>query len=166
MRLNDRRLTVVAATLAVFAALGGCTGNSDRPSFDEASKQLIADGDKLVNSQALGSTGSASATEKASQDSEAGCLKGEVQRFFRAQGDLTGPPYVHSPGSVAALMSSWLRLQGYEKIVDDLDLRDENLGMAVLRHPTTGITFVVTVRAEQKPNILIVGKTSCYERNS
>ncbi|WP_146615700.1 hypothetical protein [Nonomuraea aridisoli] len=133
--------------------------------MDEASKQLITVGDKLVASQSLTTTGSATTTEKASQDSEAGCLKGQVQRFFRAQGDLKGPPYVHSPGSAAALMSSWLRLQGYEKIVDDLDLRDENLGMAVLQHPTTGITFLITVRNSQKPNILIVGKTSCYERN-
>ncbi|TDE41631.1 hypothetical protein E1295_29240 [Nonomuraea mesophila] len=134
--------------------------------MDEASKQLITDGDKLLASQALSSTGSATATEKADQDSEAGCLKGQVQRFFRAQGDLKGPPQVKSPGSVVALMSSWLRLRNYEKVVDDLDLRDENLGTAVLQHPTTGITFLITVRNGQKPNILIVGKTSCYERDS
>jgi hypothetical protein len=165
VRPDNRRLSVVAAVLVSLVAITGCTGDSDKPTLDEASKQLITDGDKLLASEALASTGSATMTEKADQDSEVGCLKGQVQRFFRAQGDLKGPPYVHSPGSAVALMSSWLRLRSYEKIVDDLDLRDENLGTAVLQHPTTGITFLVTVRNEQKPNIMIVGKTSCYERD-
>ena len=128
--------------------------------------QLIADGDKLLASRELAATGSAAAAERADQDNEVGCLKGQVQRFFRAQGDLTGPPYKQSPGSAVGLMASWLRLRGYNKIVDDLDLRDENLGAAVLQNPQTGITFFVTVRNGQKPNIMIVGKTSCYERDS
>lgn len=165
VRLNDRRLPVVAATLAVFVALGGCTGNSDRPSFDEASKQLITDGDKLLASQDLAAVGSATATERADRDSEIGCLKGQVQRLFRAQGDLKGPPSRHSPSNAVGLMASGLGLQGYDTIVDTSDLGDENLGTAVLRHPTSEITFLITVRNGQKPNIMIVGKTSCYERN-
>ncbi|MBF8186245.1 hypothetical protein ITP53_10905 [Nonomuraea sp. K274] len=128
-------------------------------------KLLIAEGDKLLASQDLASTGSATATVRADRDSEVGCLKGQVQRFFRAQGDLTGPPYKHSPSSAVGLMASGLRLRGYTKIVDNLDLGDENLGTAVLQHPTTGITFLITVRNGQKPNIMIVGKTSCYERS-
>lgn len=155
---------MVASVLVSLAALAGCSGGSDRPTLDEASKQLIADGDKLLASQDLATIGSAIATERADQDSEAGCLKGQVQRFFRAQGNLTGPPYKQSPGNVAGLMGSWLRLRGFTTTIDDLDLHDENLGAAVLQHPTTGITFFITVRNGQKPNILIVGKTSCYKR--
>ncbi|TDD07120.1 hypothetical protein E1292_13825 [Nonomuraea deserti] len=162
MRLNDRRLPIVAAALVAVAVVAGCTGNADKPTMDEASKQLITDGDKLLASQDLARIGSATATERADQDGEAGCLKGQVQRFFRAQGNLTGPPYKQSPGNVAGLLGSWLRLRGYDTTIDDLDLRDENVGVAVLQHPTTGITFIITVRNGQKPNILIVGKTSCY----
>ncbi|KAB8186976.1 hypothetical protein FH608_046685 [Nonomuraea phyllanthi] len=151
--------------LVSLAAMTGCSADSDRPSLDEASKQLIADGDKLLASQDLAATGSASATERADRDSEIGCLKGQVQRLFRAQGDLKGLPSQHSPSNAAGLMASGLALQGYDTIVDTSDLADANLGTAVLRHPTSGITFLITVRNGQKPNIMIVGKTSCYERN-
>ncbi|MFG6194164.1 hypothetical protein [Nonomuraea sp. JJY05] len=152
--------------LVLLMLVTSCTGDADIPPLDEAAKLLIADGDKLLASQDLAAAGSATATERADRDSEVGCLKGHVQRFFRAQGDLTGPPYKQTPGSAVGLMASWLRLRGYNKVVDDLDLRDENLGAAVLRNPQTGITFFVTVRNGQKPHIMIVGKTSCYERES
>ncbi|KAB8182107.1 hypothetical protein FH608_050335 [Nonomuraea phyllanthi] len=151
--------------LVSLAALTGCSGDSDRPTLDEASKQLISDGDKLLASQDLATTGSASATERADRDSEVGCLKGQVQRLFRAQGDLKGSPSQHSPSNAAGLMASGLGLQGYDTIVDNSDLADENLGTAVMRHPTSGITWLITVRNGQKPNIMIVGKTSCYERS-
>ncbi|MEO3807141.1 hypothetical protein [Nonomuraea sp. B1E8] len=148
--------------LVLLMLVTSCMGDADIPPLDEAAKLLIADGDKLLASQDLGSV---TTTERADRDSEVGCLKGQVQRFFRAQGDLTGPPYKQTPGSAVGLMASWLRLRGYNKVVDDLDLRDENLGAAVQRNPQTGITFFVTVRNGQKPHIMIVGKTSCYERD-
>ncbi|MCK2213326.1 hypothetical protein MF672_005890 [Actinomadura sp. ATCC 31491] len=151
--------------LVSLAALAGCSGDPNRPTLDEASKQLIADGDKLLASQDLATMGSANATERADRDSEVGCLKGQIQRLFRAQGDLKGPPGQHSPTNAVGLMASGLRLQGYDTIVDRSDLSDENLGTAVLRHPTSGITFLITVRNGQRPNILIVGKTSCHERS-
>ncbi|WP_146104306.1 hypothetical protein [Nonomuraea solani] len=160
--IRRRRLSI-AAGLVYVVAVTGCAGAPERPTLDEAAKLLIADGDKLLASQDLAATGAATATERAGQDSEVGCLKGQAQRFYRAQGDLKGPPYVQSPSNAAGLMASGLGLRGYDTIVDNLDLRDENLGMAVLQHPTTGITFLITVRNEQKPNIMIVGKTSCYE---
>jgi hypothetical protein len=152
--------------LVLLMLVTSCTGDADIPPLDEAAKLLVVDGDKLLASQDLAVAGSATATERADRDSEVGCLKGQVQRFFRAQGDLTGPPYKQTPGSAVGLMASWLRLRGYNKVVDDLDLRDENLGAAVLRNPQTGITFFVTVRNGQKPNIMIVGKTSCYAHES
>jgi outer membrane murein-binding lipoprotein Lpp len=163
VRPDIRRLTVAAAFLSL-VVVAGCTEDPDKPTLGEATKQLIADGDKLLTSRELAAMGSVIATERADQDSEVGCLKGQVQRFYRAQGDLTGPPYVHSPGNAAGLMASWLGLRRYDTIVDDLDLRDENLGAAVLQNPMTGITFLITVRNGQKPHIMIVGKTSCYAR--
>ncbi|MFB4278937.1 hypothetical protein ACBJ59_26850 [Nonomuraea sp. MTCD27] len=164
MRQGARKSST-AAMLVLLMVLTGCSGDADIPTLDEASKQLITDGDKLITSRELAATGSAAVTERADRESELGCLKGQVQRFFRAQGDLAGPPYVHSPSNVAGLMASWLQLRGYNMIVDNADLGDENLGAAVLRNPQTGITFFVTVRNGQKPHIMIVGKTSCYERN-
>lgn len=161
----DIRWLSVAAVLASLSVATGCTGDSDKPTLDEATKQLIADGDKLLNSKELTATGSATATERADQESKAGCVKGQVQRFFRAQGNLTGPPYVHSPGTAVGLIRGSLATQGYQTIVDDLDLEDENLGVTVLHNPKTGLTFLVTVRNGQQPNIMIVGKTSCYETN-
>jgi hypothetical protein len=133
--------------------------------LDEATKQLIADGDKLLASPSLAASGAATATERADKDSEAGCLKGQVQRFFRAQGNLTDPPEEQSPGAAAGLIRGLLEAEGYEKIVDDLDIIDENLGATVLRNPTTELTFTIAVRNGQQPNIMIVGKTSCYERS-
>ncbi|WP_345573216.1 hypothetical protein [Nonomuraea rosea] len=164
MRQGARKLSI-ATMLVSLLVVTGCSGNADPPPLDEATKQLITDSDKLLASRELAATGSAAATERADRDSEVGCLQGQVQRLFRAQGDLTGPPYVNSPSNVAGLMASWLQLRGYNMIVDDADLGDENLGAAVLRNPQTGITFFVTVRNGQKPHIMIVGKTSCYERD-
>ncbi|MFI6295906.1 hypothetical protein ACIBEJ_30205 [Nonomuraea sp. NPDC050790] len=165
MRPDIRRLAAAAAFVSLFG-LTGCTREPEKPGLDEAAKLLLADGEKLLASQDMSAVGSASITERADQDEEAGCLKGQVQRFFRAHGDLTGPPYKQSPGNVAGLLASWLRMRSYSPIVDDLDFRDDNLGTTVVQHPTTGITFAIAIRNGQKPHILIVGKTSCYERGA
>ncbi|MFI6540123.1 hypothetical protein ACIBHY_47200 [Nonomuraea sp. NPDC050547] len=165
MRPDIQRLAAAAALVSLFG-ITGCSGDPEKPGLDEAAKLLVADGEKLLDSQDMRSVGSAAVTERADRDGEVGCLKGQVQRFFRAQGDLKGPPYKQSPGSVAGLLASWLRLRSYSSIVDDLDLRDENLGTAVLQHSTTGVTFAITIRNGQKPHIMIVGKTSCYERGA
>ncbi|MFI6497977.1 hypothetical protein [Nonomuraea typhae] len=164
MRPEIRRFSV-AAVLVSFMFVSACSGAPDKPTSDEATKLLIATGDKLLASQDIDALGSAAAIERADRDSESGCLKGQVQRLFRAQGDFDGPPYVRSPGSAVGLLTSWLRLEGYDVIVDNLDLRDENLSTAVLRHPTNDITFLINARTERKPNIMIVGKTGCYPRS-
>lgn len=148
--------------LVSLVTLTGCTGDADKPTLDEATKLLIAEGDRILASQDLASSGSAAATERADRNSEVGCLKGQVQRFFRAEGYFKDPPYVPAPSNAVGLMASALRLRSYEVIVDNADLGDENLGTAVLRHPTSGITFLIAVRTAQKPNIMIVGKTGCY----
>ncbi|MFG6195120.1 hypothetical protein [Nonomuraea sp. JJY05] len=163
MRPDIRRLSVAAALVSL-GLVTGCTGDPGKPTLEEATKQLVADGDKLLSSRELAATGSATATERADQESEVGCVKGQVQRFFRAQGNLTGPPYVHSPGTAVSLIRGVLAARGYQTIVGDLDLKDEDLDAIVLHNPKTGLTFLATVRNGQQPNIMIVGKTSCYER--
>ncbi|MFD9946781.1 hypothetical protein ACFWYW_17460 [Nonomuraea sp. NPDC059023] len=164
MRPDIRRLAAAAALVSLIGVTG-CSGDPAKPGLDEAAKLLVAEGDRILASQDLASSGSAAATERADRDSEVGCLKGQIQRFFRAEGDFKDPPYVPAPSNAVGLMASALRLRSYEVVVDKSDLGDENLGTAVLRHPTTGITFLIAVRTAQKPNIMIVGKTSCYERS-
>jgi hypothetical protein len=70
------------------------------------------------------------------------------------------------PGNSAGLMQGLLEFMGYDEVVGDRDLRDENLGVSVVHNPKVGLTFVLTVRNGQKPNIMIVGKTGCYARDS
>lgn len=163
MRLRGRSVSAVAL-LACLAVTSACSAEPEKPSLEEAAKQLIADGDKLVTFRELSTAATVSVTERADKDSEVGCLQGQIQRFFRAQGDFNAPPAVTSPSNSAGLMLGKLESLGYDKIVDELDLRDENLGVTLSQNLRTGLTFLVTVRNRQKPNIVIVGKTSCYER--
>ncbi|MEV1001785.1 hypothetical protein [Nonomuraea sp. NPDC050202] len=164
MRPDIRRLSAAAVLVSV-TVVTGCTGDSDKPTLEEATKQLIADGDKLLASREVAASGKVAVTERADKDTESGCVAGHVQRFFRAQGDLSGPPDVHMPFNSAGLMESALEFMGYDSVVNDRDLRDANLGVSVVHNPKTGLTFTLTVRNGQKPNIMIVGKTSCYARN-
>ncbi|MET7336225.1 hypothetical protein [Nonomuraea sp. NPDC005650] len=144
--------------------MSACSAESERPTLKAAAAQLVADGEKLVASRELTAAGTVTVTERADKDSEVGCLQGQVQRFFRAQGDFNPPPDVNSPSNSAGLMLGKLESLGYDKIADELDLRDENLGVTLSQNSRAGITFLVTVRNGQNPNIMIVGKTSCYER--
>ncbi|MFI6741335.1 hypothetical protein ACIBI9_51180 [Nonomuraea sp. NPDC050451] len=163
MRLRGRSVSV-AALLTCLAVMSACSAEGEKPSLDEATKQLITDGDKLVASRELAAMGTVTVTDRADKDSEVGCLQGQVQRFFRAQGDFNSPLDVKSPSNSAGLMLGKLESLGYYKTVDELDLRDENLGVTLSQNPRTGLIFSVIVRNGQKPNIMIVGKTSCYER--
>ncbi|MFI7128270.1 hypothetical protein ACIBQ1_21395 [Nonomuraea sp. NPDC050153] len=164
MRLRGRCVSV-AALLACLAVMSACSAEPERPSLKAAAAQLVADGEKLVASRELTAAGTVTVTERADQDGELGCLKGQVQRFFRAQGDLAGSPSAHSAGNSAGLMLSALRNLGYDKIMDSLDIRDENLSVTLAQNPKTGIIFLVAVRRSPEPNIMIVGKTNCYERS-
>ncbi|MEV1168117.1 hypothetical protein [Nonomuraea sp. NPDC049784] len=164
MRPDIRRLSV-AAVLVSLMAVTGCTGDSDKPTLDEATKQLIADGDKLLASREVAASGKVAATERADKDTESGCMPGQVQRFFRAQGDLSGQPDTYMPDNSAGLVRGLLGLMGYDTIVGQRDLRDANLGVSVMHNPKTGLTFILTVRKDPKPHIMIVGKTNCYARD-
>lgn len=161
MRPNIRWLSVAVALVSL-AVMTGCTGDSNKPSYEEATKQLVADGDKLLASREVAASGKVVATERADKDAESGCAPGEVQRFFRAQGDFSGSPDAYMPDNSAGLMRGLLGLMGYDTVVGQRDLRDANLGVSVMHKPQTGLTFILTVRKDRTPHIMIVGKTSCY----
>lgn len=162
----SRSLPRIAAVLACLALVAACTSEPDsseaeKPTLAEAAQQLVADGDALLTSLAESQTGTASATERAEQDKGEACLPDEVQRFFRAEGNMAGR---HAAFNIAGLMQTHLRALGYEDLVDDLDIRDQKLSVVAGRNPKTDITYVVAVQLEQKPNIRIVGKTACYKQ--
>ncbi|MDA0634515.1 hypothetical protein OUY22_13910 [Nonomuraea sp. MCN248] len=150
----------VAAVLACLAAVTACTPDPEKPTLEAAVQQLVRDGDELLASYELKQVGEAKVTERAEKDQTGSCVPGEVQRFFRAEGDIVGR---HAAFNAAGLIQNRLALMGYDEFVDDLDLRDQNLAVAVARDPATDVTYVVTVQLAQKPNIRIVGKTACYE---
>jgi len=159
---HNLRFFRVVTALACFAALTGCSQSEEaKPTLGEAVTQLVGDADRLLASAELKASGAATATEKAETDQSGACPPGEVQRFYRAQGELSGPSSRQSPHDAAALMRGALRNMGYEQIVDDLDVRDEKLSVVVLRKRQSGTTFVIAVRTATQPNILIIGKTDC-----
>ncbi|MEW1837521.1 hypothetical protein AB0392_06140 [Nonomuraea angiospora] len=141
-------------------AVTACTSEPENPTLEAASRQLVSDGDELLASFELKQAGQAKATERAEKDQNGSCAPDEVQRFFRAEGDITGQ---HAAFNVAGLLQTRLRFMGYEDLVDDLDFRDQNLAVAAGRDPETDVTYVVAVQLAQKPNIRIVGKTACYK---
>jgi hypothetical protein len=130
----------------VFFCVAACVPASELPSFDEATRQLDQDASALLTEAEL------SAAERSKEIEDASCVPGQVRRLFQAEGEVTE----------AGLLDK-LQAMGYAKVVDDLDLRDDNGNVFVLRNPRTNLTFELTVLSGQQPNIRIVGKTTCYE---
>jgi hypothetical protein len=154
----------LATAFLLLAVLTACSSD-DRPTLAEVTSQLVKDGDELLASADLASFGTAKATERADQDRQTSCTPDEIQRFFRAEGNFLDPPYRPSPHNTVGLLRSKLVAMGYDEIVDNLDLQDEQLGVSVVRNPKTRLIFMMTARTGQKPGILIVGKTECYGRD-
>ncbi|MGN9785972.1 hypothetical protein ACTMTF_31410 [Nonomuraea sp. ZG12] len=157
------RFHLVAAAFVFLAVVTACSAD-DRPTLNEATKQLVSDGDELLASSDMTQLGTAKATERADQDRRTSCAPDEVQRFYRAEGNISGPPDFQSPATTVALLKGKLRFMGYAEVMDESDLEDEHLGVAVVRHATTRLTFMIAVRADPEPGIMIVGKTECYAR--
>lgn len=152
----------VMTAVICLAATAACTSSAadEKPTLTEAAKALTADADRLLSSKWLTESGKVQVTERLDQDRP--CTPGKAQRFFRAEGDFLRPDR-QSPGSVAGSIENALANDmDYEKIVDDLDLREEDISITVLRNAKTAVTFIITARTS-KPNILIVGKTDCLE---
>lgn len=102
--------------------------------------------------------------ERADQDRNTTCVKGKAQRYFRAKGNFANPS-AENPPSLVGLLKGDLEGKGYTEVVDNLDLWEDNVSVAVVIHPETKLTFVLMARMEPTPNVLIVGKTECYPSN-
>ena len=164
---NATRLGRALLALVCFSAVTACSDAQDeKPTYDEAIKQLVADAEALLASDELRRSGTAVATEKAETDTPGECIPGEVQRFYRAEGNLTGPKDRQSPHNATGLMSALLGLMSYDHVAESLDIRDEDLSVTVSRKPASGVTFILAVRKDKEPNILIVGKTDCFKTNA
>jgi hypothetical protein len=159
------RFPRTAVALACVAALTSCTQNEpEKPTLTEATQQLVSDGDKLLTSAELQASGSAQATERADSDQVGSCLPGKIQRFFRAEGNFSGSVDQQSPHNTVGLMRTALVAMGYEQLWDNLDVRDPDMAVVVAKKAKSGSMYMLIARTAQKPNILIIGKTECYEQ--
>lgn len=150
--------------VACLAALTACTSSAAdqaRPTLAEAAEVLQADAAEIIASEALANVGRLEATERGDQDRP--CSTGEAQRFFRAHGNFARPDW-ETPATAISTLQSALRLSAdYRKVIDDLDIRDDDLAVAALRNDKAAVTFIIAARTA-KPNILLVGKTDCLRR--
>jgi hypothetical protein len=140
------RRHIVSAVLFCAGAMTACSAAAELPSLEEATRQLDTDAGSLLSAAELG----LSAFERLDDDS---CVDGEVRRFFSAESDLA---------DASAGLLDRLQAMGYSKVVDDLDLRDDEPDVSVLRNPETRLTFELTELAGEKPGVRVVGKTTCY----
>jgi hypothetical protein len=159
---NSARLGRALLALVCFSAVAACSDAQDeKPTYDEAIKNLVADAEAILASDELRRSGSVVATEKAETDQSGQCPYGSVRRFYRAQGDLAAS--YKSPHVVTGLVSAFLGLKRYDDVVSDLEVRDDDLAIVVSRKDSVGVTFTMAVRKDKRPNILIIGKTDCFE---
>ncbi|MEV1168205.1 hypothetical protein [Nonomuraea sp. NPDC049784] len=135
-----------SAVLFCVAAMTACATASGLPSLEEAARQLDSDATALLSASDLH-------LSPVARDEDGSCVPGQVRRYFRAESDLT---------DASAGLLERLQAMGYDKVVDDLDLRDGDQDISVLRNPKTRLTFELTVISGEKPGIRIVGKTTCY----
>ncbi|WP_344316700.1 hypothetical protein [Acrocarpospora pleiomorpha] len=121
----------------------------------------MGDGEKLLVANMVSRVGQFQVSEKADKDSETACVPGSKQRFFRASGNfLPGGP--KDPGTAVGAAHGELLVMNYDRLVDELDFRDDNLSVIVMNKPDSAVTFIVAARTTE-PNILIVGKTDCFK---
>ncbi|MEU5863092.1 MULTISPECIES: hypothetical protein [unclassified Nonomuraea] len=145
MRLAGRSV-VMSAVLICVAVAAACTSGRQF-SFEEAARQLTADTDTLLTSAAL----RVAPDHRSDETEDRSCVPGQVRRLVRAEGEAADAP----DGLLDTLQD-----MGYDRIVEDLDLRDESPEVSVVRNPRTNLTFELTVL--DGPNVRIVGRTTCY----
>ncbi|TDC98527.1 hypothetical protein E1292_35045 [Nonomuraea deserti] len=131
--------------LLCVAAVTSCAA-AGPANLEEAGERLSADAGRLLDAAGL----DVSQAEEIDDDV---CLPGQARRLLRAESDAAGA----STGLLDRLGE-----MGYSKIADDVDLRDDDADVSVLRNPETGLTFELTVLAGEPPVVRIVGKTTCY----
>ncbi|TYB67650.1 hypothetical protein FXF51_12735 [Nonomuraea sp. PA05] len=140
------RRHALSAVLFCVAAITACTAASELPTLEAATKRLDADAGELIRASEL----HLSAVKRADDDT---CVPGQLRHFVQAESDLAG--------STDGLLER-LRALGYDKVVDDLDLRDHDQDVAVLRNPRTRLEFELTVLSGERSGVRVVGKTTCY----
>ncbi|MEV4565610.1 hypothetical protein AB0K12_17755 [Nonomuraea sp. NPDC049419] len=146
MRTGRHALSaVLICAAAMTACTAGCTAAAELPSFEEASRQLDHDADTLLGA---GLSGPAVRL----RDDET-CVPGQVRHAVRAEGDLAG--------SSDRLLER-LGALGYDRVADDVDLRDDAEDVALFRNPRTQVTFELTLRPEDGDGVRVIGKTVCY----
>ncbi|MEV4112243.1 hypothetical protein [Nonomuraea sp. NPDC049695] len=143
--MRARRHGLPAVLLCV-AAMTACATAPELPTIEEAARQLDTDAGTLLTASELH-------VSPASPEPDGSCVPGQVRRYFRAESDLA---------DASTGLLERLHAMGYDQVVDDLDLRDEDQAVAVLRNPRTRLTFELTVLSGEKPGVLLVGKTTCY----
>ncbi|MET9245105.1 hypothetical protein [Nonomuraea sp. NPDC003709] len=136
----------LSAVLLCVAAMTACTAAAELPTLEDAARQLDSDGGALLSSAGL----RLSAESPVDDDS---CVPGQARRYFRAESDLA---------SASSGLLDRLQAMGYDKVVDDLDLRDGDQDVSVLRNPETRLTFELTVLSGDRPGVRVIGKTTCY----
>jgi len=130
----------------------------------EATRQLVGDGDALLSGIESGLTG-VTKERATNPDRDATCLKDEEQRYYIAKGNFADPSKEDAL-SLVGLLKGKLISRGYStEVVDNLDLWEDNLSVAVVGNPKTRLTFVLLARMESVPHVMIVGKTECYPRS-
>ncbi|GAA4911561.1 hypothetical protein GCM10023334_010630 [Nonomuraea thailandensis] len=132
--------------LICVAAVTACATASELPTLEAATRRLDADADALIRASELRLT----SLRRADDDT---CVPGQLRHFVQAESELA---------DAADGLLARLRTLGYDKVVDDLDLRDDEQGVAVLRHPTTRLEFELTVLSGERAGVRVVGKTTCY----
>ncbi|UBU11754.1 hypothetical protein [Nonomuraea gerenzanensis] len=140
------RRHALPAVLVCVAAVTACAAASELPTFEAATRRLDADAGELIRATEL----HLSAVRRAD---DATCVPGQMRHFVQAESDRAGA----TDGLV-----SRLRALGYDQVVDDLDLRDDDQDVAVLRHPRTRLEFELTVLSGERGGVRVVGRTTCY----
>ncbi|MEV0378727.1 hypothetical protein [Nonomuraea sp. NPDC050643] len=141
------RRHILSAVLFCVVAMTACSTSSQPPTLEAATRRLNTDAGSLVSATELHLSGMEQVEDRS-------CVPGQVRRFLRGESDLAAD----SSGLLARLEA-----MGYDMVVDDLDLRDDDgQDVAVLRHPETRLTFELTVLSGDRPGVQVVGKTTCY----
>lgn len=141
----------------------GCSDEPERPTLAEATRQLVSDGDALVAGIEQGLTGLTK--ERATNPQRrATCLNDEEQRYYIAKGNFANPS-AEDPLGLVGILKGKLIAKGYHtEVVNNLDLWEDNLSVAVVVNPKARLTFILLARLDQTPNVMIIGKTECYLR--
>ncbi|MCK2212563.1 hypothetical protein MF672_001920 [Actinomadura sp. ATCC 31491] len=148
--MRTRRYAATTALLCV-AAVTACAAGHGLPTLDEATRRLTTDADRLLGTPGLRPGGLHRSGPQQIEDTT--CVPGEVRGFLQVEAERV---------DASSGLQEELQAMGYDKVADDLDLRDDTQDVSVLRNPETWLTFELTVVHGERPGVRLVGKTTCY----